>query len=85
MNFVPRDSFAPGEGLGGAHLPPGLIDAVRVILRGAGITVAIEAEHGCETGRGVRTPGVGMVTSRLTGCFLNDPDSRGEALARMGY
>ncbi len=50
-----------------------------------GVAVVIQAQHGCMTGRGVRTPGVGMVTSRLLGCFLDDPRSRKEALSLMGY
>ena len=54
-------------------------------LRPRGVAVVIEAEHGCMTGRGVRTPGVGMVTSRLLGCFLDDPESRRDVLALMGY
>ena len=50
-----------------------------------GVAVVIDAQHGCMTGRGVRTPGVGMVTSRLLGCFLDDERSRKEVLALMGY
>ena len=50
-----------------------------------GVAVVIEAQHGCMTGRGVRTPGVGMVTSRLLGCFLEDNRSRKEVLGLMGY
>ncbi|MCP5397622.1 MAG: GTP cyclohydrolase I FolE [Sphingomonadaceae bacterium] len=50
-----------------------------------GVAVVIEAQHGCMTGRGVRTPGVGMVTSRLLGCFLDDPRSRKEVMSLMGY
>lgn len=50
-----------------------------------GVAVVIEAQHGCMTGRGVRTPGVGMVTSRLHGCFLEDHRSRKEVLSLMGY
>jgi GTP cyclohydrolase I len=50
-----------------------------------GVAVVIEAQHGCMTGRGVRTPGVGMVTSRLRGCFLEDQRSRKEVLSLMGY
>ena len=46
-----------------------------------GVAVVIEAQHGCMTGRGVKTHGVGMVTSRMLGCFLNNPDSRKEVLA----
>ncbi len=54
-------------------------------LKPHGVAVVIEAQHGCMTGRGVRTPGVGMVTSRLFGCFLDDPRSRKEVLSLMGY
>ena len=50
-----------------------------------GVAVVLEAQHGCMTGRGVRTPGVNMVTSRLLGCFLDDPRSRKEVLGLMGY
>ena len=54
-------------------------------LKPQGVAVVIEAQHGCMTGRGVRTPGVGMVTSRLMGCFLEDHRSRKEVLSLMGY
>lgn len=50
-----------------------------------GVAVVIEAQHGCMTGRGVRTPGVGMTTSRLLGCFLDDHRSRKEVMSLMGY
>ena len=54
-------------------------------LKPEGVAVVIEAQHGCMTGRGVRTPGVGMVTSKLLGCFLNDQSSRKEVMSLMGY
>ncbi len=54
-------------------------------LKPHGVAVVIEAQHGCMTGRGVKTPGVSMVTSRLMGCFLDDHRSRKEALSLMGY
>lgn len=54
-------------------------------LKPHGVAVVIDAQHGCMTGRGVRTPGVGMVTSRLMGCFLDDHRSRKEVLSLMGY
>jgi GTP cyclohydrolase I len=54
-------------------------------LKPHGVAVVIEAQHGCMTGRGVKTPGVGMVTSRLMGCFLDDHRSRKEVLSLMGY
>lgn len=53
-------------------------------LQPQGVAVVIEAQHGCMTGRGVRTPGVGMVTSRLLGQFLENASSRKEVLALMG-
>ena len=54
-------------------------------LKPHGVAVVIEAQHGCMTARGVRTPGVSMVTSRLMGCFLDDHRSRKEVLSLMGY
>jgi GTP cyclohydrolase IA len=52
-------------------------------LKPQGVAVVIEAQHGCMTGRGVKTHGVSMVTSRMLGCFLNDADSRKEVLSLM--
>lgn len=54
-------------------------------LKPNGVAVVIEASHACMTARGVRTPGVSMITSRLHGCFLNDERSRKEVLSLMGY
>ncbi|MFC4295362.1 GTP cyclohydrolase I FolE [Novosphingobium tardum] len=54
-------------------------------LQPDGVAVVIEASHACMTARGVRTPGVSMVTSRLIGCFLDDNRSRKEVLSLMGY
>jgi GTP cyclohydrolase I len=50
-------------------------------LRPQGVAVVIEAQHGCMTGRGVKTHGVSMATSRMLGCFLDNPDSRKEVLS----
>lgn len=54
-------------------------------LKPHGVAVVIEANHACMTARGVRTPGVGMVTSRMMGTFLEDERSRKEVLSLMGY
>ncbi len=54
-------------------------------LKPQAVAVVIEAEHACMTARGVRTPGVGMVTSRMMGTFLDDQRSRKEVLSLMGY
>ncbi len=53
-------------------------------LKPQGVAVVIEAEHGCMTGRGVKTHGVSMITSRMLGCFLQNTDSRKEVLALIG-
>ncbi len=50
-----------------------------------GVAVVIEASHSCMTARGVRTPGVGMITSRMMGRFLESDVSRREVLSLMGY
>jgi GTP cyclohydrolase I len=60
-------------------------DAIWEHLRPQGVAVVIEASHGCMTARGVRTPGVGMTTSRVLGCFRDDERSRREVLGLMGY
>ena len=54
-------------------------------LQPHGVAVVIEASHACMTARGVRTPGVNMVTSRLLGTFLEDSRSRKEVMSLMGY
>ena len=54
-------------------------------LKPRGVAVVIEASHACMTARGVRTPGVNMITSRVTGIFRKDDRSRQEVLALMGY
>lgn len=53
-------------------------------LKPLGVAVVIEASHACMTARGVRTPGVTMVTSRMMGVFRDDERSRKEVLALMG-
>ncbi|KQS01487.1 GTP cyclohydrolase [Sphingomonas sp. Leaf357] len=52
-------------------------------LKPHGVAVVIEASHACMTARGVRTPGVKMVTSRMMGVFREDERSRKEVLALM--
>lgn len=54
-------------------------------LQPRGVAVVIEANHACMAARGVRTPGVSMVTSRVTGVFRKDQRTREEVLKLMGY
>jgi GTP cyclohydrolase I len=54
-------------------------------LQPRGVAVVIEASHACMTARGVRTPGVMMITSQVMGTFRSDDKSRQEVLKLMGY
>ncbi|MFA7595390.1 MAG: GTP cyclohydrolase I FolE [Novosphingobium sp.] len=54
-------------------------------LQPRGVAVVIDASHACMTARGVRTPGVSMVTSQVMGTFRQDERSRKEVLSLMGY
>jgi len=54
-------------------------------LKPEGVAVVIEASHACMVTRGVRTPGVTMVTSRMMGVFRDDQRSRKEVLGLMGH
>lgn len=54
-------------------------------LQPRGVAVVIDASHACMTARGVRTPGVSMVTSQVMGTFRQDDRSRKEVLSLMGY
>ncbi len=59
-------------------------DCIWEHLQPRGVAVVIEAQHGCMTGRGVRTPGVNMLTRRVLGCFAEDADQRKDVFALMG-
>ena len=59
-------------------------DCIWENLKPLGVAVVIEATHACMTARGVRTPGVSMVTSRMMGVFRDDDRSRKEVLSLMG-
>ncbi|MEL6196111.1 MAG: GTP cyclohydrolase I FolE [Myxococcota bacterium] len=59
-------------------------DTIQTVLQPHGVGVVIEAAHQCMTTRGVQKPGVTMVTSRMLGCFRNDPATRREFLSLIG-
>jgi GTP cyclohydrolase I len=60
-------------------------DCICEHLQPKGVAVVIEASHSCMSARGVNTPGVMMITSRIMGTFREDERSRREVLALMGY
>jgi len=54
------------------------------VLQPVGAAVVIEAVHQCMTTRGVRKPGVTMVTSRMLGVFRDNPTTRRELMSMIG-
>ena len=61
-----------------------IADTIQEVLEPRGVGVVIEAAHQCMTTRGIRKPGVSMVTSRLLGAFRDDRTTRREFLSRIG-
>ena len=61
-----------------------IADTIQKVLQPQGVGVVIEAAHQCMTTRGVRKPGVSMVTSRMLGSFRDDPTTRREFLSIIG-
>lgn len=60
-----------------------IADTLQEVLKPHGVGVVVEAAHQCMTTRGVRKPGVSMVTSRMLGAFRDDPTTRREFLAMI--
>lgn len=61
-----------------------IADTLQRVLQPRGVGVVVQAAHQCMTTRGVRKPGVSMKTSRMLGCFRDDPSIRREFLAMIG-
>ncbi len=61
-----------------------IANAIQEVLNPRGVAVVIEAAHQCMTTRGVRKPGVTMVTSRMLGAFRDNPATRREFMALIG-
>ena len=60
-----------------------IADTIQDVLKPHGVGVVIEAAHQCMTTRGIRTPGVSMVTSRMLGSFREDLETRREFIAAL--
>jgi len=60
-----------------------IADTIQDVLKPHGVGVVIEAAHQCMTTRGIRTPGVSMVTSRMLGSFRDDLETRREFVAAV--
>jgi GTP cyclohydrolase I len=58
-----------------------IANTIDAALQPEGVAVLIKATHHCMTTRGAHKPGSELVTSRMLGCFRNDPVKRQEFLA----
>lgn len=60
-----------------------IADTIDEVLKPRGVAVVIRATHQCMTTRGVHKPGTELTTSRMLGCFKDDPSLRQEFLATV--
>jgi GTP cyclohydrolase IA len=58
-----------------------IANTIEQVLKPQGVAVVIKAVHHCMTTRGVHKHGVDMVTSRMLGCFKDNPSTRNEFLS----
>lgn len=57
-----------------------IANTINDVLRPKGVGVIVRAAHHCMTTRGVHIPDTDLVTSRMLGCFRDDPLTRQEFL-----
>jgi GTP cyclohydrolase I len=57
-----------------------IANTVSDVLKPRGVGVVIKASHHCMTTRGVHKPRTDLITSRMLGCFRDDPQLRQEFL-----
>ena len=55
--------------------------ALQYILNTDDIAVVVDAQHYCVKSRGVEDTGSSTITTKLGGCFKNDPQARAEFMA----
>ena len=60
-----------------------IANAINDVLQPQGVAVVLKAKHHCMTTRGVHKPGTDMVTSRMLGCFRENPMTRQEFLTMV--
>jgi len=58
-----------------------IANTINEVLRPQGVAVLIKAQHHCMTTRGIHKPGTDLVTSRMLGCFRDNPATRQEFLS----
>jgi GTP cyclohydrolase I len=57
--------------------------AIHNVLKPQGVGVLLKATHHCMTTRGIRKSGTSLVTSRMLGCFRDNPMTRQEFLSMV--
>ena len=57
--------------------------AIQNTLKPQGVAVMLKATHHCMTTRGIKKSGTSLVTSRMLGCFRDNPMTRQEFLAMV--
>ena len=60
-----------------------IAETIQTILEPKGVALIVDAQHQCMTTRGVRKPGVSMVTTRFTGIFADDPTLQNRFLMQV--
>ena len=60
-----------------------IANVINDVLKPQGVAVVLKATHHCMTTRGIHKPGTDMVTSRMLGCFRDNPMTRQEFLAMV--
>jgi GTP cyclohydrolase I len=58
-----------------------IANTINEVLKPQGVGVIVKASHHCMTTRGVHKPGSDLVTSRMLGCFRDNPATRQEFLS----
>src|SRR5689334_10903310 len=61
-----------------------IANTINDVLKPEGVAVVIKATHNCMTTRGIHKPGADLVTSRMLGCFRDNPLTRQEFLSITG-
>lgn len=61
-----------------------IADAIQQALDPRGVAVVLNAQHQCMTTRGIKKPGVGMITSRMLGAFKEDRSLKADFMAMIG-
>ena len=58
-----------------------IANTIEDVLKPRGVGVVIKASHHCMTARGIHKPDADLVTTRMLGCFRDNPELRQEFLS----